>query len=117
MRSSLLCFGAVLLAGAAASLADAQYPYCPPPMPPVPPYPLGCAPMYMPYPHSTYPYGAACTAAYGPDMRPCMPFNGILPTPANDGGGAGGGFPQHPYIRSPRDFFMYYDRDNNGSRP
>jgi hypothetical protein len=46
-----------------------------------------------------------------------MPFNGILPTPGGDGGGAGGGFPQHPYIRSPRDFFMYYDRDNNGSRP
>lgn len=113
MKPSLFC-GALLLAGIAASAAPAQYPYF---APPVPPYPLGCAPVCMPYPHSTYPYGPACSAAYGPDMRPCMPFNGILPTLGDGGNGGGCPFPQHPYIRSPRDFFMYYDRDNNGSRP
>jgi hypothetical protein len=43
--------------------------------------------------------------------QPPMPFNGVLPMPPR-GNGMGGGFPfaQHPYIRAPRDFFMYYDR-------
>lgn len=69
---------------------------------------------YGPYYYATYPQGGV----YGPNynLRPWFPpFNGmILPPqcPQGPGGaGAGGpgsppGFPNHPFARSPRDFFM-----------
>jgi hypothetical protein len=61
-------------------------------------------------PPPVYPYGG------GPWFAPCLnvrppfpPFSGVLPAPAPPSMG-GCPLPQHPYIRSPRDFFMYYDR-------
>src|SRR5262245_47996191 len=52
---------------------------------------------------------------FGPPPFP--PFQGVLPA-ANRGPQISGcAMPQHPYARSPRDFFMYGDRDNNGTQP
>lgn len=111
----------VLVLASAVSWADAQYPYARPPglpgiAPPVPPWPLGCVPCPPPPPPmTTFPYGPHGGPGYAGPM-PAMPFNGLLPVPpqANGGGPAGisASFPGHPYARSPRDFFMYYDRDN-----
>jgi hypothetical protein len=64
-----------------------------------------------------------CGMWYGPNkyLRPCgLPFNGLLPAPAQcvpgfpsamPAAGPGGPlnspvFPTHPYVRSPRDYFM-----------
>jgi hypothetical protein len=55
--------------------------------------------------------GFICTnyygAPYGPNynLRPAWPpYNGALPPP--DWGNNGGAFGNHPYARSPRDYFM-----------
>ena len=81
--------------------------------------PQGCGPqMGMPYGQPVMPQGygwAPPPGLFGPPPFP--PFQGVLP--ASNGGPqiSGCALPQHPYARSPRDFFMYYDRDNNGNRP
>jgi len=66
----------------------------------------------MPAPPPVYPYGGGPWNAPCYNVRPCFPpFNGVLP-PMNNGGGNMGGcpLPTHPYVRAPRDYFMFYDR-------
>jgi len=73
--------------------------------------PQSCMPPVMPmFPSYAPPPGIFCPP-------PFPPFQGVLP--ASNGGPpiSGCPVPQHPYARSPRDFFMYGDRDNNGNRP
>jgi hypothetical protein len=59
------------------------------------------------------PQGGPCAGAYGPPglwgpyACPCS-IPGPPPTPL---------FPTHPYARSPRDYFMYYDKDRLDQRP
>ncbi len=91
-----------------------------------PPYPYrGC--YYPPIPHAPdmcnpgYYWTSSCGLTYGPahcPYPPFPPFQGMVPGPPKPyGGPAGPGamnsplFPTHPYARSPRDFFMYYDKD------
>jgi hypothetical protein len=60
------------------------------------------------YPYGGGPWNGGCVW-----VQPCCPpFNGMLPPMNNNGPGINGGcpLPQHPYARSPRDYFMYYDR-------
>jgi hypothetical protein len=74
-------------------------------------------------------YGAGPNGGwYCPNLcfqGPCLPpapFNGMLAIPNHNGNGAGNGapypglatFPTHPFARSPRDFFMYGQENNNG---
>ncbi len=62
-------------------------------------------------------YTNACGGTYGPCYclrPPFAPFNGFRPNVGGGGAGGGGpagiaGFPMHPYVRSPRDFFMVGD--------
>jgi hypothetical protein len=94
---------------------------------PLPPY-RGC--YYPPIPHAPdmcnpgFYWTSNCGMTYGPAhcvYPPYPPFQGMVPCPPRGGpGGAGPGgpgamgsptFPTHPYARSPRDFFMYYDKD------
>ena len=78
--------------------------------------PQGCGPqMGMPPGMPVFPSYAPPPGIFGPPPFP--PFQGVLP--ASNGGPpiSGCPLPQHPYARSPRDFFMYGDRDNNGNRP
>jgi len=104
MRATLNCLGAMLLAAVAASPASAG--------PPGPPYcyPLnpGCAPDFCC--QGTYP-GNPWNGYHGPvsNVYPSFPpWQGLLPAPQP----GGGGFPTHPYCRSPRDFFMYETRED-----
>ena len=70
-----------------------------------------CPPVCMPAPLPVYPYGGGPWCGPCVTVRPCCPpFNGVLPMPQNPGLNGGCPLPQHPYARSPRDFFMYYDR-------
>jgi len=122
-----LLIGLVLLAESAR--AQCTYP-APPPLPPTPPYPMGpCKyPVIGPFVPSApdmnrpsfvgYDY---CGNQYVGVYPPFAPWNGALPPPCNGAGGAGAGagagaggpgvFATHPFARSPRDFFMYYERE------
>jgi hypothetical protein len=94
---------AALLLLAARSNAQCYYP--------VPQAPDMCGPGY---------YSAnACGQVYGPGYcvrPPYPPFQGMIFGPNGGNGGPGGAFGEpsfatHPFARSPRDFFMVYDRD------
>jgi hypothetical protein len=109
--------GLILCAG----LAQAGPPYPPPPykgcyFPPIPQAPDMCNPGFY--------WTSICGVTYGPahcPYPPFPPFQGMVPgppyCPGKPGGPGGPGargapvFPTHPYARSPRDFFMYYDKD------
>ena len=70
-----------------------------------------CPPVCMPSPVPVYPYGGGPWCGPCVWVQPCRPpFNGVLPMPQNQGLDGGCPLPQHPYARSPRDYFMYYDR-------
>lgn len=82
--------------------------------------PQNCGPqMAMPYAPPVMPQGygwAPPPGLFGPPPFP--PFQGVLPASNQQANNYGGcPYPQHPYARSPRDFFMYGDRDNNGTQP
>ncbi len=114
MKRAHTWLAAALLTLAATAVASAQGPYQPPyyypgykPYPCYPPYDVCCGPV-------SYTVDAMGNVYPAHQVRPpFQPFNGLLPVQDNGGGGggrAGFGLPQHPYARSPRDFFMYYDR-------
>ncbi|HEY7156233.1 MAG TPA: hypothetical protein VH575_19865 [Gemmataceae bacterium] len=111
---------------AGAGLAMGGQPYCGCYYPPIPQAPDMCGPGFY--------WANNCGMVYGPAYcpRPCYPpFQGMVPGPPPRGGpggpggfGAGPGgpagsptFPTHPYARSPRDFFMYYDKDEPSYAP
>ena len=121
MKATLACLGLLVAVGIAAPAAHAQY-----------------------YPYQTYPPRVApdmcgpgyyCTNGctwYGPSYcvyPPFAPFNGMLPKPPPTGIGGGGGdggpgnvaFPVNPWTRSPRDFFMWneaqQERITRATRP
>jgi hypothetical protein len=112
MRTPARCLAALLCACLSASFAHAQC-YSPPP-PRCVPAPDACGPGFYTWcPDGSY---------LGPNYYlrpPWEPFNGILPQRGHGGapiapklGGLGGQkpmviFPTHPYARSPRDFFMW----------
>jgi hypothetical protein len=107
MKATVLCPGAAAALLLFASLSDAQCYY------PIPQAPDMCGPGY---------YSANCYGqVYGPGYcvrPPFPPFQGMVFGPQNRGGpgGPGGPFGQpsfatHPFARSPRDYFMVYDRD------
>jgi hypothetical protein len=112
MKATISWLGALLLAAAASSAAQANGPcncaYCW--------YPqlAGCR-QYPQAPDACHGGGYYCTNAYGQgygpyyNIRPAFaPYSGVGP----GGFGGGGGqvaFPVHPYARSPRDFFMWND--------
>ncbi|HZV05050.1 MAG TPA: hypothetical protein VE999_08225 [Gemmataceae bacterium] len=115
MRQRYVGLGAFLCLAFSAGLAQAQ-PQCGCYYPPIPQAPDMCNPGYY--------WTSICGLNYGPAhcvYPPYPPFQGMVPGPPNrgPGGGPGGGpgaagsptFPTHPYARSPRDFFMYYDKD------
>lgn len=114
--------GALLSFSLGASLAHAQvYGGCY--YPPIPQAPDACGPGFY--------WTSVCGLTYGPAhcvYPPFPPFQGMVPGPpppkfgpGGPGGVCGPGgpcgpagsptFPTHPYARSPRDFFMYYDKD------
>jgi hypothetical protein len=107
MRATIRCLGALFVAAATASAASA-WDSC---------FPLPCGPWYGYEPHGVAPDacrypGSYCTNAYGgvygPNYNiypPFAPWQGLLPAPNPNGG-----FPSHPYVRSPRDYFMYENR-------
>lgn len=98
MKATLACLGALCLAGAAGSAAQAQvfFPYRPV-------APDACGPGY---------YGVGvCGMVYGPNYclhPPFPPFNGARPCfpKGGDGNGPYPTYPSHPFARGPRDFFM-----------
>ncbi len=88
--------------------------------PPIPQAPDLCNPGYY--------WTSVCGMTYGPSHSvypPYPPFQGMVPgpPPSRRPGAAGAAcapncgpdgsplFPTHPYARSPRDFFMYFDKD------
>jgi hypothetical protein len=96
--------------------ARAQYPPCCP-APYIPQAPDACGPgCYAVNPWSQL---------FGPNYNVYpggLPWNGALPPPSPPGGGGGGGggpagcgfggyFPTHPFARSPRDYFMEYEKE------
>jgi len=118
MKGFRLSLAALLGLTLGASLAQAQ-PHCGCYYPPIPQAPDMCGPGF---------YSANCCGMiYGPGyciQPPYGPFQGMVPGPppprCGPGGPGGPGlggpagsptFPTHPYARSPRDFFMYYDKD------
>ena len=102
MNASIRCAGALLGIALAASIASAQT-YCSPVFHvPLRPAPDACGPGY---------YAANANGmVYGPNYwvrPPWEPFNGPM---FNVGqGNISPTFPSHPYVRSPRDFFMWRD--------
>ena len=48
---------------------------------------------------------------YQPGPRPCKsaPVSGVAPPPMAGGLPTVSSFPSHPYVRSPRDFFMFHE--------
>jgi hypothetical protein len=113
MRKFLAGVGVLLGLTLAAASARAQY-YGPP----VPPYPINqpvpyCGPYISPAPDFNHP---ACVGydAWGRPVvgvyPPFGPWAGALPPPSN-GNGNGGMFPTHAFARSPRDYFMWYERE------
>jgi hypothetical protein len=123
MKRRYVLAGAFLGLALSAGLAHAQQPYKGCYYPPIPHAPDMCNPGYY--------WTSVCGLTYGPAhciYPPYPPFQGMVPGPpprpygpgAPRGPGAGPGgpgamnsptFPTHPYARSPRDFFMYYDKD------
>jgi hypothetical protein len=108
--------GAFLSLALCAGLAQAAPPCCGCYYPPIPHAPDMCNPGYY--------WTNNCGVTYGPAhcvYPPYRPFQGMVPGPppprgpggqmAGPGGMASPTFPTHPYARSPRDFFMYYDKD------
>jgi hypothetical protein len=113
MTAIRLCLLTVVAGALSASAASAQCCYAP-----VPTAPNACGPG-----HYCYNW---CGTAFGPSYclyPPFPPFQGMLPGPPNNGNGGGGGppssptFPTHPYARSPRDYFMIYERSPQDQRP
>lgn len=113
MNHRFVLVGTILSLALSAGLAQAQ-PYCGCYYPPIPQAPDMCNP-------GNY-WTSTCGLTYGPShcvYPPYPPFQGMVPGPPNCGPGGPGGpggansptFPTHPYARSPRDFFMYYDKD------
>ena len=112
MRATAPCLGALLALGLTASAGFSQY------YTPARHTPLGYAPdacgggFYTVCPDGT---------AFGPNYNvrpPFQPFQGYGPGSLPGRGGFGGGgmgappppvFRYHPYVRSPRDFFMWGD--------
>lgn len=111
MKAAHAWLGALLVCLAGGSIASAQYqpPYYYPGYKPYPPCPVYdvCQPPVQ------YVTDRAGNVYPTWQVRPpFQPFNGLLLT-QDDGGNANrgpAGLPQHPYARSPRDFFMYFDR-------
>jgi hypothetical protein len=110
-----LSLGAIVGLALGATLAQAQ-PQCGCYYPPIPQAPDACGPGYY--------WTSVCGLTYGPGYcltPPYPPFQGMVPGPPGPRGGNGGNggngaagsptFPTHPYARSPRDFFMYFDKD------
>jgi hypothetical protein len=110
MNATVRWLGALAALLTLASLSNAQCYY------PIPQAPDMCGPGY---------YAANCCGqVYGPGYcvyPPYPPFQGMVPGPRGPGGGPGGpggpgalgqpSFATHPFARSPRDYFMVYDRD------
>ena len=101
MRATFICLAALLglaLTGGTTSAQCVWYP--------IPQAPDACCPGYYVVNY----WGAV----YGPNYNltpPYPPFQGMVCPPNNgNGGGQQPAFPTHPYARSPRDFFMYYDK-------
>ena len=117
MKTLLTTLGVLLLLGTGASVAQAQqYPWpcakTPPVYCPVPPLraPDACGPGF----YAPNQFGMV----YGPNFNvypPFPPFQGMLPIPScpNNGGGSPG-FATHPFLRSPRDFYMAGEEGNAG---
>ena len=116
MKSFLTTLGVLVLVAVGASPAQAQYPFpCAKPGPcycPVPPLraPDACGVGF---------YAPNCVGAmYGPNYNvyPAFaPFQGMLPFPqCPNGGNGGGGYTSHPFLRSPRDFYMSGEEGNVG---
>ncbi len=111
MRIPRVWLGGVLGLALAAATAPAQCYY------PIPTAPDLCGPGYY--------CTGMCGMVYGPNhcvYPPFAPFQGMVPGPPNCGPGGPGGigsptFPTHPYARSPRDYFMIYDRGRLDERP
>jgi hypothetical protein len=101
MKATFTCAGALLGMTLAASLADAG-PYLSPVFcTPLPPAPDTCRPGF-------YVQGPA-GMVYGPNyylMPPTVPYIPNIP-PAKCGPQPIPGYPSHPYMRGPRDFFMW----------
>jgi hypothetical protein len=107
MRSTIIALGALLVAGLAVSTARAGFPF-------------GCATCGRPatpvYYNGCYYGGYYTNPGYYPSYYfypPGQPFNGFRPPLGPQGAQAGCGdqmgFPVHPFVRSPRDFFMWQD--------
>jgi hypothetical protein len=93
MKHLFRCLSALLVLGAGASLAHAQYPF-----------PVRPAPVYCPAPPLRAP--DFCGGNYYV-YPPFPPFQGMLPVPQNAQAQQGGTiFGHHAFIRSPRDFYM-----------
>jgi hypothetical protein len=106
MKATVCCLGAVLLAGLSSSAVFAQgyppHPYA------YPSAPDACGPGF----YAVNEYGAP----YGPNynLYPGFPpFNGARPCVGGGGPGGPGGFPTHPFARSPRDFFMWTEANED----
>ena len=107
------CLGLALGAG----VSQAQ-PNCGCYYPPIPQAPDGCGPGFY--------WANNSGMVYGPGYfvrPPYPPFQGMVFPPKPPGGPGGAGpldtamFGTHPYARSPRDFFMYYDKDEPSYPP
>ena len=111
MRATASCLGALFALGLTASAGFSQY-YSPVHRTPLPYAPDACGGGF----YSVCPDGTV----YGPNYNlrpPFQPFQGYGPagTSGRGGFGAGMGAPQqpvfryNPYVRGPRDFFMWGD--------
>jgi hypothetical protein len=114
MKPVFACLAALVLFAAATEPAHAIWPFCKKSCDgdscSSSCGPQGCGPGY---PMGNMPYGGGQAFWPGfapPCPPPCPPFQGVLPTPSQPDNWTGCPLPQHPYARSPRDFFMYYDR-------
>jgi hypothetical protein len=109
MKATLVWLGALLVTAAAGTTAQAghlfccHHPCCAPP----PCHAFGCS-VVCQAPNA---WGAGCCMPFcnGAFCQPA-PFPGQGPMgPSMAGSGGAGGFPVHPFARSPRDYFMYGD--------
>jgi len=110
MSALRLFFGVLLVGALSASAASAQCCYAP-----VPQAPNACGPAGYCYNWCGTAFPSHCV------YPPFAPFQGFIAGPPNCGNGAGPQnspmFPTHPYARSPRDYFMFYDRNQDCPRP
>jgi hypothetical protein len=84
-------------------------------------YPMPCMPRMAPDACGQGYYVVNCYGqTYGPNywLRPAgMPFNGMLPpTPWANQAPPSPAFPTHPYARSPRDYWMLSDIEDDLNR-